>query len=251
MPKRKPQKNVKPVKVPSSRSIKKEIASVKKELNKIRRPIYALNKKIKQAPSKYYERKFKKEKQAYLDKVQSDISSLVSKRTEASQKLKNYNKYLSEKSEIKRELSKIKRQKIKADESTDWKQLEKLSYKELKLLQQIDKINESLGAKLNKTDVEAFDVSDYEDDPSGYVIDENSPYAIWEAVKQFHIDLENPNWKYIVINGTRYSTKNKIELIAEASTFWIDTKTQIGGTPFVNRFTNEKKKSVKYQIYSS
>lgn len=240
-PKSKSQKIVSP---------KKELQSVRKEIRSVRSPIYAFNRKIKNAPTKYQERKIKKQKNEYLKSIEDRLNNLVEKRTDLASRYRNYETNKSERNSLKRKVASLDKKIDKALDAGDYKQVEKLRYQQIKFLGEIDKLSEKLGIKLERPDIEHFDKEDA-DGGEGYTIDARSPYSIWEAIKQLNIDIESESFDYFIINGKRFSSDNVIQITAEASAFWISSKKKTDGTPYVNRFLNFKKKSVKYLYFQS
>ena len=231
---------------------KKTLQEVSSKLSSVRRPLYAINKKIKNASSKYYERKFKKEREAYLRENELQIQELSRRKSELKRSLKEFEFTKKERTTAKRKATSIEKQIQAAIENKDIAAAEKLKHKLLKQLQEIDKLTEKLGVELNKTDPDKYDKKDYKkDEEAGFIPDPYNPYAIWEAIKQFHTDLESGEWDFIIVNGKRYSTNNPIQLTAEASDFWINSKEKTDGTPYVLIFRNDQTRTSKYKIFAS
>jgi hypothetical protein len=239
---------------PDIRQPKKDLAAVQKEIRQVRSKVYAINRKIKEAPTKYRQRKLNQEKKKYLVENDERLQGLIDKRSGLKQTIHKYEENLAERNASKRRLTSI-REKIKKAKRKKGNQeeVERLRYLELKELGLIDKLTEKVGVELqNKTDVSKFKRDDLEDEGgAGFELDEKSPYAIWEAIKQLHTDLDQGAFKYFIVNGKRFAADNRIQITAEASAFWIDIKGRTGGTPYVLRYVNFKSKTVKYSYYQS
>lgn len=245
-------KNNKPIRKPQSKikSPKRELDSVRKEIRKAKQPLYSINRKIKNAPSKYYERKYKKERKDFLQNAESRLSELSTRRRDLSKQYKEYGVNQVERDSLKRRVRSIEKKIAAAVDDQDLSKVEHLRYQLLKGLGELDKLSEKMGIELEKTNISKFNREE-QDGGAGYEIDIKSPYAIWEAIKQLHLDLDGENFKYFVVNGKRYSSDSIIQITAEASDFWIASKKGTGGTPYVNRYVNFKTKSVKYLHFNS
>jgi hypothetical protein len=227
------------------KSPKKELEQTRKSIRKIKSPIYSLNRKIKEASSPYYARKYKKQKKEYEASIQGELNRLKDRRLELSKQYKSYVEKNEIRKSTKRKIYSIERKIEKAIDDKDIKAAEKLRYQLVKYLSQLDRLHRELGAE-----IEVFDKDDLDEDQgggAGYEEDPANPYAIWEAIKKLHEDLDNGEFKYVIINGKRFSTNNPDEILLEASEFWVVLKNKKGGTPLVNRFVNTKSLSVKYQ----
>jgi chromosome segregation ATPase len=238
-------------KAPRIANPRKQLESVRKEIRKVKQPLYALNRKIKNAPSKYYERKFKKERNAYLESIQPRITDLTSRRTELTQRSKKYEENKQERSRVSRKVGALEKKIRDAVDNKDIKQAEKLRYQLLKQLGILDDLHRQMGVPIPKADLSEFDRKDQEGG-AGFEIDARSPYSIWEAIKQLDNDVNGGEFKYIIVNGKRFSTESVIQISAEASAFWITSKEKKqAGTPYINRFENDKTSTVKYLYYAS
>ncbi len=230
----------------------KELAGVQKEIRQVRSPIYALNRKIKEAPSTYRERKLKKERKERLKEVEGRLSGLIEKRIELRTQIREFAEYKKEKGTWQR---KVKRLEKKIDEAAGDKNLpvvEALRYDLLKALGEIDRLDKKMGAELKSPDLTKLDrEAEDEEAGEGYELDGRSPYAIWEAIKQLHTDLDGGHFKFYVIDGVRLSAKQEVQITAHAAKFWVSAKRKTDGTPYINRFVNFEKKSVKYKYYNS
>lgn len=237
---------------PTIRQSKKDLVEVQKDIRKVRGPIYSLNRKIKDAPTQYQQRKLKRQKKEYLASIDQRLQGLAERRSDLRGKIKGYQEAVTERSAAKRRLTALLKKIDNAEENQNWKEVERLRFLELKELGIIDKLSEAAGIELKKTDKTKFDREDFEDEGGkGYELDERSPYSVWEAIKQLHQDLEKGAFKFFVINGKRFSSDNPIEITAEASIFWISIKKKTDGTPYVNRYINIKRESVKYLYFNS
>ena len=227
----------------------KELQSIKKELQKERRPIYYLNAKLRDAETRYQKGKIKKQINQLTQQSQGKINALVEKRQDIKQ-LKKYSSILhNTQQSSNRAIQRYDKLIAKAEENTDWKEVERLTYQKIKKMQEVDDIKSALGKKFAKIDVSGYESRD-DSDRSGYLEDPANPYPIWQAIEQFNRDLYSGTWDFIIVNGKRISTKNPILLSAEASQFWISVKGVTGTrTPYVLRFYNLKKKTVKYTSY--
>lgn len=245
-------KNSTGIRLSRAKNPNKDLQKVRKDIRSLQNKTYAINRKISNAPSKYYARKYKKQYADELESLREQINTLSGTRSTLNVQVKEYKELTAERKEKRSKISAIDRQIKKAEENQDWEKISKLRNKQVKLLSEIDILSEKLGVKLNKPDVEDFEREDYEDDAGkGFILDSNSPYAIWEAIKQVNIDLESGEFKYIIMDGEKYSTKDAIQAAAMASEFWVTSKSKVGGTPYINRYTNEKTKTVKYLLFNS
>lgn len=231
---------------------KKELAAVQKDISKARRPLYALNRKIKDAPNRYQAGKLKKQRKEFLQANETRLAGLIDQRTELKQKIKQFDQFKAERSRAKRQVKSLEKKLQTAADNQDVAEAERLNYLILKQLGEIDRLDEKMGASLKKTDKTKLDRDEEEEDAGeGYEIDMKSPYAIWEAIKQLHVDLENADFfKFFIIDGKRYSSKSPIQITAHAANFWVTIKKRQEGTPYINRFINSKTKSVKYKYYT-
>ncbi len=223
----------------------RELKKVRGDISKARAPIYRLNSKIRNAPSKYQAGKLRKQKKGLLAKIEPALSELISKRNDLSVKAKKYAQNVKKK---KSEFSKVYslERKIKnAVDNKDLKQAEKLRYQLLKHLGEIDRLRKEMGVI---EDGKGKPIAEPGEDAGGkdYVLDSKSPYAIWEAIKQLHVDLDDEFFQFFIVNGKRFKRGNEDLITAEASSFWISAKEKTDGTPLVDRYVNFKTKSVKY-----
>lgn len=242
------------IKRPDIRQPKKDLAAIQKEIRQVRNKVYAINRKIKEAPTKYRKRKLNQEKKNYLSENDQHLQGLLDKRSDIKKTIRQYEYNLAERKASKRRLVSIQEKIKKAKrKKNNQEEIERLRYLELKELGIIDKLTENVGITLqNKTDLSKFKRDDLEDEGgAGFELDEKSPYAIWEAIKQLHLDLDHGAFKYFIVNGKRFAAENRIQITAEASAFWIDIKGRTGGTPYVLRYVNFKSKTVKYTYYQS
>lgn len=226
------------------KSPKKELDQARKSIRKIKSPIYSLNKKIKEAPSAYYARKYKKQRKEYEASIQNELSRLIDKRSELSKQYKIFVEKNEDRQSTKRKISSLEKKIQDAIDDKDIKAAEKLRYQLVKYLSKLDKLHKEMGVA-----VEEFNEGDIDEDQEGgkgYESDPANPYAVWEAIKKLHEDLDSGEFKYIIVNGKRFSTNNPDEILLEASEFWVIIKNKRGGTPLVNRFVNFKTMSVKY-----
>ncbi len=230
----------------------KEIA---KGLSKLRSPIYRLNSKIR----KTKDRKILKElkaKRAQLEAQNSPgIEALKGQRKTVRTEIKKYDTYVAKRQEVLKQLAKVHRKRNKADEETDYDALEKLGYQEMKLLGDIYNLDKGMGiADEQDNPEEEKDEYDREDQEGGanYILDGDSPYPVWKAAKQLLSDLDSGEFKYYVIDGTRYSKDNEIQITADATSFWIDQKGIVGDSDgVINRFLNLETMTVKYKVINS
>lgn len=235
-------------KKPSITSPKKELDSVRKELKSVRNKVYYFNKKIKSAPNRYQAGKIKKQRNELVAKLDPQIQSLTAKRDKLKQDAIKYDKYVHEKRKLAGKIGSIKRQIKKADEDRDYDKLKKLSHQELKYLGQLDNLNEENGVEMEHITREDIDRDEMEDDGgANFELDDESPYAIWEAVKQLDRDLAKGVFKTYIIDTAKLPAQNVIQIQIEASQFWINTKNaSTYSTPWVNRYINSKIGAVKY-----
>jgi len=250
MAKRKSKAAQAPTKKRTYRQPKKELDAVQKEIRQVRNPVYAFNRKIKEAPSKYKQGKIKKQRQAYLQGVDQRLNELVERRKELRATIREFQDFKNQRATAKRRATTLERKIKEAADDQDLVALNRLNEQLLKQLGEIDRLDELLGAKLDKTNIKDFNREEEEDGSPGFELDARSPYAVWEAVRQLKEDLKSEALKYIIINGRRYSRNNPIEILAEASTFWISIKRRTDGTPYVNRYLNLKTQTVKYKYFS-
>ncbi len=233
---------------------KRGLQKVRKEIKSIQSKTYGFNRKIKNAPNRYQAGKIKKQRAAYQAQVDAQLQGLVSKRSELKSAAKTYKKYQEQRRVISGKLGSIRKKIKKADENKDYKALEKLAAWEVRYLSELDKLAEVNGATVDKKDKD----EDYDYDiqgalgGSGFELDEGSPYTIWEAQKQLDSDLatDPPEFKYYIIDGQKFPVEDEILITMTASGFWISSKKQTTGTPYINRYTNDRTKTVKYTIAS-
>lgn len=230
----------------------KELANVQKEIRQVRGPLYAINRKIKEAPTNYQERKLKKQRKEYLASIETRLAGLVDKRTELRDQVREFAELKKEKATL---LRKVKRLEKKIDEASSDRNLpvaERLGHDLLKALGEIDRLDKKMGAELKTPDLTKFDrEAEEEEGGEGYELDHRSPYAIWEAIKQLYADLDAGQFKYYVIDGVRLSAEKEVQITAHAAKFWVASKRKTDGTPYINRYVNFQKKSVKYKYYNS
>ena len=112
----------------------------------------------------------------------------------------------------------------------------------------MDELNEENGVEMEHITRDDIDRDEMEEDGgANFELDDASPYAIWEAVKQLDRDLAKGFFKSYIIDNVKLPAKNVIQIQIQASQFWIDTKNaSTYSTPWVNRYINPKNGSVKY-----
>lgn len=255
--KKRPSPAKKQVHTPSSKPRKlaqprKELTGIQKEIRQVRNPLYKLNSKIKNAPNRYQAGKLKKERTAYLQQIEGRLTGLVEKRSELRAQIKEFDKLKRERVALKRQVRNLEKKIRVAADDQNLPVAEALRYDLLKKLGQIDELDKKMGASIKKVDLTKFD-REKEDDQGGknFELDHRSPYAIWEAIKQLHIDLEEANFKFFIVNGKQFPSESVIQISAEASAFWVASKRKADGTPYINRFINFKTNTVKYLYYNS
>lgn len=230
------------------KSPKRELKGLRKEIAQLNQPLYNLNRKIKEAPSKYYAAKYRKQKRELEEFLKPHVDSLKAQRKDFVSLEKGYDNLRKEKQSIRSKLTALDKKITKAEETKNWKELEKLTYQKINLEGQIDNISGLLGATIDKPDVTGYEI-EKEADKAGYKEDPANPYTIWQAIRQLEIDRESGKWDYFVINGKRISAENEITLAIEAADFWSSLKVAGAGTPYVLRYLNVPKKTVKYVAY--
>lgn len=230
------------------RSPKRELKGLRKEIAQVNQQVYNLNRKIKQAPSKYYAAKLRKQKRELEEFLKPHVDSLKAQRTDFVQLEKGYERLRKEKQSVRNKLTALEKKITQAEETKNWKELEKLTYQKINLEGQIDNISGLLGAKIDKENITGYEPEE-EADKAGYSEDPNNPYTIWQAIAKFEEDRASKKWDYFVINGKRISAENEILLATEAADFWSSLKVAGTGTPYVLRYFKLEKKTVKYTSF--
>jgi hypothetical protein len=244
-------KDVKSIQAKYEKPIKspvRELGKIKSELSDLRKPLYKLRAQFKKETRKTYADKLRKQIKAYEKIMTPKVEHLVEKRDDTKHLQKQFQAIRDEKRKKNSKIAQIDRKIDKAEENGDWKEVQRLSEQKLKELGNIKSLNETLGMPVYRPDVEGYETSE-EADERGFVEDAANPMTIWEAANKVKYDVDSEQWDYIIINGKRFSTKNKIQIASEASGFWFILDKKQSATPRVLRFYNMQTRTVKYIPY--
>ncbi len=255
----------KPKKPAPKQPAKKRIASPKKKLDQVRKsirqtkqPVYNLNRRIANAPTTSKQRKLKKERKDLLASIDKKLSGLNKQRASLRGKVKVFNEKKEQRARSVRRAWSLEAKIKKAADKKDLKTLEKLRYQLLKELGEISRHEKELKGMSGEVFPEEIPTvfptepeEEEDEEPQvgpEYIEDPNNPYAVWEAIRQLNTDLSSGEWKYIIINGKRFSTANEDEILAESSLFWLIVKkgSSKDDTPRVNRYMNMETKTIRY-----
>lgn len=226
------------------------LKGIRKEIKAIMAPVYKLHSKIRDTTSRRQKAEYKKELALYEELLAPYIADLKEHRDDYKTLTKAKAIIRDQEKVAKRDLKKLEKKLKEADETKNYKELEKLTYEIVKLQGTIDAMGAALGKPIKMTDVEDYE-PDLEEDEAGYIEDPNNPYTIWQAIKQLEEDQASGQFLWFIIDGARYSHKNVISIAVAASEFWLTLKKPKTDTPRVNRYVNLTTKSVKYKSYKS
>ena len=228
---------------------KKELTKIKSELKSIRQPLYNLQAQLKRTTSKIKARAINKEIKKYNKAIDKPLDNLIQKRKDVKYLDKKFEFVRKEKVRLRSQITRYDKLIDKATENKDYKEAQRLTFQKIKELGGIDTLNAMLGMPVPKQDVSGYK-ADEDKDKKGFMEDPANPYTIWEAIEKLNEDTNSDYWKYIIINGNKYSIKNDIiQIVSEASSFWISVKQVKTKTPYVLRFINTGKKIVRYEPF--
>lgn len=152
--------------------------------------------------------------------------------------------------------SKIYRRKLKLKEfkkKGEMAPFRKISRQIMELRGGIKELNKKLGIKSKpkpdlakiKADLKkAHDKISTEDRKEDY-IEDSTPYAVWQAHTHVNKQIWNTRWKWIIVDGKRFSTKEEIRLEANIA----DAFSAFDSNDVITISYNPKTKTLRYELY--
>ena len=123
-------------------------------------------------------------------------------------------------------------------------QLRKVNAQVIHLKGNVREANKRIGVKAKaKPSREQVKAQSEAEVSKNFLLDPGSPYIVWEAWRHFDKQIDNPEWKWFIMNGRRISASNKAEIEFAAQDMWGDGDYQ----DYFEVSFNPSTKTIKYE----